>query len=66
MIALHLRWCKAEAIVGFLLELGFIFVGGTLGKIDLEKLGSIFSVNTYSFGGIFLLGQSRYYPYCSK
>jgi hypothetical protein len=66
MIALHLRWCKAKAIVGFLLELGFIFVGGTLGKIDLEKPGSNFFLNICSFGGVLLLGQSRYYMYCSK
>lgn len=29
MIALCLAWCKPKATLGFLLELGFVFVGGT-------------------------------------
>ncbi len=66
MIALHLRWCEAKAIVGFLLEFGFIFVGGTLGIIDLENPGSNFFLNICSLVGVLFLGQSRYHPHCSK
>jgi hypothetical protein len=39
MIALRLKWHKAKAMVRFLLDLGFIFVGGTSSKINLENLG---------------------------
>jgi membrane protein insertase Oxa1/YidC/SpoIIIJ len=60
MIAWHLALHKAKVIVGFLLELGFIFVGVTSWIINLEKPNSNYSLNICSLGGVLFLGQSRY------